>query len=331
MSNLVDKAFAHEPVMQVDIKGLPLHSRGKVRDTYDLGDKLLVITTDRISAFDHVLPNGIPGKGKILNQLTAFWFNCLSAKLTDLKHHMITTDFWRYVGAYGDESLKTQLAGRTMVVRKLKILPIEIVWRKYIAGSLWKEYQQAKNVGSGATVRIRDFELPSDLLESSRLPQKILTPATKAQEGHDLNICFDEMVQIVDTWAIANGLFYERPFFEILRELSSKIYSNAFAAAWEKGIIIADTKFEFGIDEAGSLVLADEVLTPDSSRFWSRDQYKEGNPQESFDKQYVRDFLETRKWDKKSPPPKLPYAIIQNTTKKYIEAFQKLVGKDPIL
>ncbi len=273
--------------------------RGKVRDLYDLGDQLLMVSTDRISAFDYVLPTGIPDKGRVLTQISAFWFDRL-----DEENHLITTDLSQV--DLPDHTDRSALAGRSMLVRKTQVVPIECVVRGYLVGSGWKEYQR-----TGAVCGI---SLPTGLTESARFDEPIFTPATKAETGHDENISFDRMVEIVG-----------RDVAEELRERSLAIYNQGAREALEKGIIIADTKFEWG-RIGDRLILIDEVLTPDSSRFWPADQYRVGSSQPSFDKQFVRDWLETTDWDKNSPPPALPEEIVQKTRAKYIEAYERLTG-----
>ncbi|MGB4726093.1 MAG: phosphoribosylaminoimidazolesuccinocarboxamide synthase [Thermogutta sp.] len=280
------------------IPGLQKRS-GKVRDIYDLGEQLLLVSTDRISAFDWVLPNGIPNKGQVLNLLSAFWFGILGEP-----NHLITADVDSMPLPPGAD--KETLRGRTSLVKKTRVVPIECVVRGYLSGSAWKEYQR--------TGTVCGIKLPPGLRESEQLEEPIFTPATKAETGHDQNITFDQMAEIVGT-ATAHQL----------RERSIRIFKRGAAYAAERGIIIADTKFEFGWlgDE---LLLIDEVLTPDSSRFWPADTYEPGKPQPSFDKQFVRDWLESTKWDKNSPPPALPEDIVIKTRQKYIEAYERLTG-----
>jgi len=273
---------------------------GKVRDIYDFGDRLLFVATDRISAFDWVLPNGIPDKGRVLTGMSEMWFGRL-----DVENHLISMD--PDAVALPADVDREPLIGRSMVVRKTEVVPIECVVRGYLSGSGWKEYRQSGTVC--------DIPLPTDLKESDKLPELIFTPATKAEEGHDINISFEQMCEIVGT-----------ELSEQLRSISMAIYRQGAEYALEKGIIIADTKFEFGqID--GDLILIDEVLTADSSRFWPIDLYEPGHAQPSFDKQFVRDWLETTDWDKQSEPPQLPDDIIVRTREKYIDAYQRLVGK----
>lgn len=286
-------------VLQTALAGFPVR-RGKVRDVYDLGDRLLLVSTDRISAFDWVLPSGIPDKGRVLTQLSAFWFTLLEEP-----NHLITTE----VEAMGlpPEVDRAGLAGRTSLVRKTEVVPIECVVRGYLAGSGWKEYLQSGTV-CGIT-------LPPGLVESSALAEPIFTPATKAQTGHDENVSFERTAEIVGQQTA-----------EELRQRSIALFKRGAAYALERGIVIADTKFEWGQVD-GKLILIDEVLTPDSSRFWPADQYQPGRSQPSFDKQFVRDWLETTSWDKNSPPPPLPDDVIVNTRRKYVEAYERLTGR----
>ena len=285
-----------EVVIETTLAELPVR-RGKVRDIYDLGDKLLLVATDRISAFDWILPTGIPDKGRVLTQTSAFWF----ARL-DEPHHLLSTDV-------GDFPLPpsvdlSPLVGRSMLVRKTEVVPIECVVRGYLSGSGWKEYQKQQNVCG--------IRLPAGLSESAKLPEPIFTPATKEESGHDINISFDKMVELVG-----------RDVSEELRRRSLDVYRRGAEYAAARGIIIADTKFEWG--RAGDeLILIDEVLTPDSSRFWPADAYRPGGPQPSFDKQFVRDWLDTTTWDKNSPPPELPADVVAKTRAKYIEAYERL-------
>ncbi len=286
-------------VSETLVPGIPVR-RGKVRDVYDLGDRLLLVSTDRISAFDWVLPTPIPDKGRVLNQLSAFWFERLGEP-----HHLVTTDVEQMdLPAGADRRL---LAGRSSLVRKAKVVPIECVVRGYLSGSGWKEYRQ-----SGMVCGIR---LPEGLVESARLDEPVFTPATKAQTGHDENISFDRMADLVG-----------RQMAEELRQRSLALYQRGAEYARERGILIADTKFEWGVVE-DQLILIDEVFTPDSSRFWPADQYQPGGPQPSFDKQFVRDWLEGTSWDKNSPPPALPEDVVANTRRRYVEAFERLTGR----
>jgi len=273
---------------------------GKVREVFDLGETLLFVASDRISAFDVVLPDGIPDKGRVLTQLSLFWFDFLKDVT---RHHFLTTD----LGELGKHH--PELRGRSMIVRKTKPMPIECVVRGYLAGSGWKEYQKSGTVCG--------IPLPKGLQESSELPTPIFTPSTKAEVGHDENISFEEA---------AKTLGKEKA--EKVRDLSIAIYTAARNFARTKGIIIADTKFEFGELPNGAILLIDEVLTPDSSRFWPADAYKPGRGQPSFDKQFVRDYLETLDWNKQPPGPILPEDVIQKTSAKYREAYSKIVGKE---
>jgi phosphoribosylaminoimidazole-succinocarboxamide synthase len=271
--------------------------RGKVRDIYDFGHSLLLVSSDRISAFDWIIPTGIPDKGKVLNQMAAFWFQQL-----DVPNHLITTDIEKMPFPRGTNL--SMFHGRSMLGKKCQVVPIECVVRGYLSGSGWKEYQQ-----SGSVCGIK---LPDGLRESDPLPQPIFTPSTKAETGHDENITFNQMINIVG-----------QEIAEELRQKSLDIFRRGSEWALKKGIIIADTKFEFGFTD-GQLILIDEVLTPDSSRFWSADNYQPGQGQPSFDKQFVRDWLTQSGWDKNSPPPELPTEIVKKTQEKYLEAFQIL-------
>jgi phosphoribosylaminoimidazole-succinocarboxamide synthase len=286
---------------QTDLPGVPLRARGKVRDIYEVGENLLLVTTDRISAFDYILPTGIPQKGEVLNSISLFWFDFLR---DTVDNHLITAD----VAAYPSElhQYADQLRGRSALVRKAEMVQLECVARGYLAGSGWKEY-----VATGAVCGI---PLPAGLQESSRLPEPIFTPATKAETGHDINISFGEA-----------GSKFGADLVSQLRELTMAIYSKAAAYAESRGIIIADTKFEFGFID-GRLVLADEVLTPDSSRFWPADKYQPGGAQPSFDKQFVRDWLEQIQWNKQPPAPVIPDNVARQTSEKYQEAFRLLTG-----
>ncbi len=284
------------PLLETSIPGWPVR-RGKVRDVYDLGDRLLLVATDRISAFDWVLPTGIPDKGRVLTQTSLFWLEMIGEQ-----NHLLTADVEQFGLPAGFDP--DPLAGRSMLVHKTEVVPIECVVRGYLSGSGWKEYRQ-----SGAVCGIR---LPAGLVESDRLPEPIFTPATKEESGHDFNISFARMKEIVGTEVA-----------EELRRRSLAIYNDGAVLARTRGIIIADTKFEWGLLD-GKLILIDEVLTPDSSRFWPADSYRPGRGQPSFDKQFVRDWLETTDWDKNSPPPNLPDEVILRTREKYIEAYERL-------
>lgn len=274
--------------------------QGKVRDVFDFGDSLLLVSTDRISAFDWVLPTGIPEKGKVLNQISAFWF-----EMFDVPNHLLETDVDKIPLPSGVD--RAILSGRCMLVKKCKVVPIECIVRGYLSGSGWTEYQKTRTVGGQ--------RLPAGLRESDPLPEPIFTPSTKADAGHDENISFTQAAEIVG-----------KPIAEALREQSLKIFRKGTEYALKKGIIIADTKFEFGLLN-GKLILIDEVLTPDSSRFWNVETYLPGRGQPSLDKQFVRDWLTQSGWDKNSPPPELPPDVVQKTHKKYIEAFEILTEK----
>lgn len=287
-----------------DFQEIPLKHRGKVRDIYDLGKNLLIVATDRLSAFDVVLPDGIPYKGLVLNQLSAYWFNTLA---DIIPHHMVTINLQE---AYGlPPALISMLTGRAMIVKKAKPLPIECVVRGYLSGSAWNEYQE-KGMVCG-------ISLPPGLKESAKLDQPIFTPATKSEIGsHDENIDFSQVIKILG----AN-------LAERVRQASLQLYQRAVSLAEQKGIIIADTKFEFGLDEKGELLLIDEALTPDSSRFWPQEEYIPGQPQKSFDKQFVRDYLLSLNWNKKPPAPHLPAEVIKKTSEKYLEAYARITGQ----
>lgn len=290
-------------LLRTDFPDLELHSSGKVRDIYRVGaDRLLFVATDRISAFDYVLATGIPQKGAVLTQISLFWFDYLRDVVPN---HLITADVSKYpaeVQKYAD-----QLRGRSMMVVRGDMIAVECVVRGYISGSAWKEYK--------ANGTVCGIKLPAGLKESDKLPEPIFTPSTKATTGHDENISFDEVIRMIG-----------RPLAEKLRDASLQIYSKAADCALTKGIIIADTKFEFGQTAAG-LTLADEVLTPDSSRFWPADKYLSGKAQESYDKQYVRDYLEEIKWNKQPPAPALPLEVARKTSEKYREAYEQLTGR----
>jgi phosphoribosylaminoimidazole-succinocarboxamide synthase len=291
-------------LLQTDFPDLELHASGKVRDVYRLdNDHLLFVATDRISAFDYVLATGIPHKGRVLTQISLFWFDFLK---NIVPNHVVTANVDQYpahVKKYTD-----QLRGRSMMVTRGDMFPVECVVRGYLSGSGWKEYQQSGNVCG--------IPLPAGLKESDKLPEPIFTPATKATTGHDINISFEEMCKIVDPGQSRQ-----------LRDISLNLYTTAADYARERGIIIADTKFEFGITPAG-ITLADEVLTPDSSRFWPADKYHPGKAQESYDKQYVRDYLEQIRWNKQPPAPSLPTEVALRTSEKYLEAFRQLTGSE---
>jgi len=291
-------------LLNTEFKEVPLLHRGKVRDIYDLGGHLLIVATDRISAFDVVLPNGIPLKGQVLNQLSAFWFLTLQ-EVVD--HHLVAVKLEGFPGL--PPVLANKLAGRAMIVKKAKPLPVECIVRGYLSGSGWNEYQEKGSISG--------IDLPAGLLESAKLDAPLFTPSTKAEVGaHDETIDFSTVVEKLGT-----------KLAEEVRSVSLKIYQRANSLAEKRGIIIADTKFEFGLDEEGRLILIDEALTPDSSRFWPRDGYVPGGPQKSFDKQFVRDYLLSIRWDKKPPAPALPEEVIRKTSEKYVEAYTRLTGK----
>ena len=292
------------PLLETRLNGLPPHRKGKVRDIYDLGDALLLVATDRISAFDYVLGSGIPDKGKVLTQLSAFWFDQTRHLVPN---QVLETDAGRYpLELRGHADL---LAGRSMLVRKTNPVPVECVARGYLSGSGWKDY-----VASGAVCGVR---LPSGLRESDPLPEPIFTPATKATSGHDINISEEEAARLV------GGDLIER-----LRSLTLALYGFGAAHAERCGILLADTKFEFGLSSDGEILLIDEVMTPDSSRYWPKDQYQPGQAQVSFDKQFVRDYLERIHWNKQPPVPSLPDDVVAQTRAKYREAFRRLVGRE---
>jgi len=286
----------------VQLPGIRKLRSGKVREVFDLGDTLLFVVTDRISAFDVILPDPIPHKGAVLNQISAFWFK----RFDTIQNHLVTANFEEFpkeLQRFGE-----QLAGRSMIVKKTTPLPVECVVRGYLAGSGWKEYQESQSVCG--------IKLPSGLKLASQLPQPIFTPATKAEQGHDENIDMKRCAQILGD-EIANRV----------KKLSLEIYSHGCEHAAQKGIIVADTKFEFGTID-GELLLIDECLTPDSSRFWPKDEYVIGQSPPSFDKQFVRDYLETLDWDKTSPAPRLPKDVIEKTSGKYLEAFRRLTERE---
>ena len=286
-----------------DLPGIPKVGQGKVRELFEIDGHLLMVATDRISAFDVILPNAIPHKGKVLTQLSAFWFERLEGMVD---HHLVSVQVDEFPAPL--QPFREELAGRSMLVRKCTPLPIECVVRGYLAGSGWAEYRQSETICGS--------RLPSGLVESAELPEPIFTPATKATNGHDENISFDRAAQIIGP-----------ELAEQVRDLSLRIYNRAREYALEKGIIICDTKFEFGM-EGSRLLLIDEVLTPDSSRFWPADEFEPGKSQPSFDKQFIRDFLETLDWDKAPPGPELPSSIVEATSQRYLEAYRLLTGKN---
>jgi phosphoribosylaminoimidazole-succinocarboxamide synthase len=292
------------PVIHTRLKGTPPHRQGKVRDIYEFADRMLLVATDRISAFDYVLGSGIPDKGKVLTQLSEFWFE----QTRDIVvNHVISTDVRQYPAELqGDAEM---LAGRSMLVHKTNPIPIECVARGYLSGSGWKDYR--------TTGTVCGVPLPPGLRESDRLPAPIFTPATKATSGHDVNISQAEAGRIIGDQLIVT-----------LRELTLQLYAFGAAHAEACGIILADTKFEFGLMADGRVMLIDEVMTPDSSRYWPKDHYRPGGPQPSFDKQYVRDYLEQINWNKQPPVPSLPDEVVMRTRDKYLEAFRRLTGKE---
>jgi len=288
-----------------ELPGIAKINSGKVREIFAVEEFLLLVATDRISAFDVILPNAIPHKGAVLTQMSKFWFEMIDERGI-IKHHMVSTDPSEFPEVL--QPYKEQLRGRSTLARRCKPLAIECVVRGYLAGSGWKDYQ--------ATGSICGIALPSGLLESARLEEPIFTPATKAASGHDENISFEQAAKILGTETA-----------ELARQLSLDIYKMARDYAGEKGIIICDTKFEFGVAD-GELILIDEVLTPDSSRFWPADDYEPGRSQASFDKQFIRDYLETLDWDKTYPGPQLPDEIVEATSKRYLEAYRRLTGRE---
>ena len=291
-------------LLRTDLGTLPLLGRGKVRDLYALDDKLLLVATDRLSAFDHVLASGIPGKGKILTQISLFWFDLLRGIVPN---HLITAEVSEFPAAL--QPYREQLEGRSMLVKRAQMFPVECVARGYLAGSGWKEYQ--------ASGTVCGIPLPKGLEDGSRLPEPLFTPAYKSQDGsHDENISFQAVEELIGAADAAE-----------LRRLTLAIYRRAAAHAESRGLILADTKFEFG-RTADGIILADEVLTPDSSRFWDASAWKPGGAQPSFDKQFVRDYLESIRWNKQAPAPGLPDEVVARTQAKYLEAFRRLTGRD---
>jgi len=292
------------PLLETALDGLALVRRGKVRDLYDCGGALVMVATDRISAFDYVLGSGIPDKGRVLTQLSAFWFE-RTRHIID--NHLVATDPSRYPPLAAAH--RAVLDGRSMLVRKTTPLPIECVARGYLSGSGWKDYK--------ATGEVCGVRLPPGLVESDRLPTPIFTPATKAESGHDLNISAADAAALVG-----------RPLLERLERITLDLYAFGVNHAESRGIILADTKFEFGLTEQGDLLLIDEVMTPDSSRYWPSDTYRPGGAQPSFDKQFVRDYLESINWNKQPPVPSLPADVVARTRAKYIEAYRRLTGRE---
>lgn len=293
---------AEPVVLNTEFPGIPLTNRGKVRDLYDLGDRLLLVATDRISAFDVILPTGIPGKGRVLTQLSAWWFKQMEGVVP---HHVLSTKVDDLPVPF--QAHRPTLEGRIMIAKKVKSLPVECIVRGYLSGSGWSEYQKQGTVCGQA--------LPKGLTESAKLDQPIFTPSTKATEGHDENISFEKMTEILKDKKLADQV----------REISLKVYRRACELAEPKGIIIADTKMELGWD-GEKLIVIDELLTPDSSRFWPKDQYQAGKAQPSYDKQFVRDYLVSIKWNKQPPAPVLPEEIARKTSEKYQEALTRLTA-----
>lgn len=292
-----------QAIFYSDLKEVPLLHRGKVRDIYDLGDSLLIVATDRISAFDVLLPTPIPDKGKILTLMTLFWLDYLK---DIVENHLITANIEEYPPVL--KTYKDVLKDRSMIVKKAQVLPVECIVRGYITGSAWREYLEKGEVCG--------IELPKGLKESEKLPAPIFTPSTKATLGkHDINISFEEMSQLIGD-----------ELSEKIKDISLLLYEKAAKYAEDRGIIIADTKFEFGLYE-GRLILVDEVLTPDSSRFWPKDEYEPGKPQKSFDKQFIRDWLKNSGWKEGTPPPSIPQEIVEKTREKYLQALRLLTGK----
>jgi phosphoribosylaminoimidazole-succinocarboxamide synthase len=297
------KSTQNSVILETDLAGIERHAQGKVRDVYRAGERLLIVATDRISAFDYILPTGIPDKGRVLTQLSIFWFDFLRDVTPT---HFLTADVADYPQPL--PGFRDQLEGRSMLVKRANMIEIECVARGYISGSGWKEYQKEGTVCG--------IVLPPGLKESDRLPEPIFTPATKAQTGHDENVSFEHVVSLI-------GLDLSRR----LRDLTLEIYTRAARYAETKGIIIADTKFEFGF-VGDELVLGDEVLTPDSSRFWPAESYRPGGAQQSFDKQFVRDYLESIRWNKQPPAPPLPDEVVAKTSEKYRQAYSILTGRE---
>lgn len=292
----------NEPLLDIDLPGIKAFKKGKVRNVFDLGNSLLLVASDRISAFDSVMPNGIPDKGAILNQISLFWFDFTK---NIIKNHIIESDVDKYPKEL--QPFKAKLAKRSVIGKKAELIPVECVVRGYLSGSGWKEYQKSQSICG--------INLPSGLKESSKLPEPIFTPTTKAEQGHDLNVTYSEVVDLVG-----------QKTAETIREKTIAIYQACTKYADTKEIIIADTKFEFGF-VGGEIIIIDEMLTPDSSRFWPKELYKVGQPQPSYDKQFLRDYLESIKWNKEPPAPVLPAEVVAKTRDKYLEAFRKLTGK----
>jgi len=297
--------MSSEILLDLDLTGIKAFKKGKVRNVFDLGESLLLVASDRISAFDSVMPNGIPDKGAILTQISLFWFDFTK---NIIKNHVIEADankFPKQLLPYKDK-----LEKRSIIGKKAELIPIECVVRGYLSGSGWKDYHKTESICG--------IKLPAGLRESEKLPEPIFTPTTKAEAGHDLNVTFEEVVDQIGKKTATT-----------IRDKTIAIYKACADFALTRGIIIADTKFEFGFVD-GEIILIDEILTPDSSRFWPKDQYKVGQGQPSYDKQFVRDYLESIKWNKEPPAPPLPDAVVQKTREKYLEAFQKITGKNSL-
>jgi len=292
-------------VLNVELPGIKLFKKGKVRNVFDLGDRLLLVASDRISAFDSVMPNGIPDKGKILTQISLFWFNFTK---NIIKNHVIESDADKFPSIL--KPYKDLLSGRSIIGKMAELIPVECVVRGYLSGSGWKDYQKSQSICG--------IKLPASLKESQKLPEPIFTPTTKAEQGHDLNITQKEVEAKLG-----------KETADFIKNKTIEIYKKCAEYADKQGIIIADTKFEFGF-VGEEIVIIDEMLTPDSSRFWPKDQYKVGQSQPSYDKQYVRDYLESIKWDKEPPAPPLPAQVVEKTREKYMEAFKKLTGKEKL-
>lgn len=297
-------SLAGTPLRHVGGLPFPKVSEGKVREVFDLGDAYLLVATDRVSAFDVVLEQGVPGKGELLTAISLFWFERAARRIPGLRHHLVGGHGERLAAVAEDHP---ELAHRSMVVRKLRPLPLEAVVRGYLSGSGWKTYRE--------TGKLFEHELPAGLREGDRLPTPLFTPTTKASTGHDEPLTADEAAGLVG-----------RECFDAVRDRSLELYAMGVERAEAAGLILADTKFEFGRDAAGELYLIDEVLTPDSSRYWSAEAYAPGGPQPSFDKQFVRDYLESVDWDKAPPPPALPERVIRGTRERYVEAYRRIVA-----
>ena len=295
----------NQVLLDIELPGLKVFKKGKVRNVFDLGNSLLLVASDRISAFDSVMPNGIPDKGAILTQISNFWFDFTK---NIIKNHLIETDVDKYPVEL--KPFRDQLAKRSVIGKKAKLIPVECVVRGYLSGSGWKEYQKSQSICG--------IKLPAGLTESAKLPEPIFTPTTKAEEGHDLNITWQEVVDLV-------GLETAKT----IRDKTIAVYKTCAEYALGKGIIIADTKFEFGFVDS-EIIIIDEMLTPDSSRFWPKELYKPGQPQPSYDKQFLRDYLEKIGWNKEPPAPVLPEEIVRKTREKYLDAYRKITGKETL-